>query len=233
MSRLVTALYDTRAEAETARARLAAEAGADHGRIIGRDDGAELERLHLPADDDRGYRDAIAGGAFMLVADVPDGEQPDRIVELLEQSTRTELGSRPLGSSPSAAMPITGSPPSVLSEGGLRVGDVSLERGGARVRTLEPSADRLMTSADDDTHSSFSGRQLTSDEVEAAGLLKERVIEVSEMHEEPVLTKSVFVREELLLKKNISERIETIHDTLRHTEVEVEDRRAGRESDRT
>jgi hypothetical protein len=67
------------------------------------------------------------------------------------------------------------------------------------------------------------GRQLTYEEVEARGLLKDRTIEVVEMREEPVVSKEVFVREEVVVRKTVSERTETIHDTLRRTQIEVDE----------
>ena len=71
-------------------------------------------------------------------------------------------------------------------------------------------------------------RRLSDDDVRAAGLLKDRVIEVSEMREEPVISKTAVVREEVVLTKNVTEQVETIRDTVRHTEVEVEELTDGR-----
>ncbi|MDQ3482193.1 MAG: YsnF/AvaK domain-containing protein [Pseudomonadota bacterium] len=67
------------------------------------------------------------------------------------------------------------------------------------------------------------GRRVSYAEVEALGLLKDRTIEVVEMREEPVIAKEVFVREEVIVRKTISERTETIRDSVRRTQVEVED----------
>ena len=43
------------------------------------------------------------------------------------------------------------------------------------------------------------------------------------MREEPVVTKIAVVREEVIVRKTMQERTETIRDTVRQTEVEVED----------
>ncbi len=66
-------------------------------------------------------------------------------------------------------------------------------------------------------------RRLTDRELEAGGLFKERAIEIAEMREEPVVTKVAVVHEEVIVRKTVKERTETIRDTVRHTEVEVED----------
>ena len=66
-------------------------------------------------------------------------------------------------------------------------------------------------------------RRLSQEEVEAGGLLKNRVIEVVEMREEPVISKEVVIREEVIIRKTVNERVETVDDTVRRTEVEIEE----------
>jgi uncharacterized protein (TIGR02271 family) len=51
---------------------------------------------------------------------------------------------------------------------------------------------------------------------------KEGTIEVSETHEEPVVAKEARVVEEVVIDKDVREHTETIRDTVRRTEVEVE-----------
>ena len=52
---------------------------------------------------------------------------------------------------------------------------------------------------------------------------QERVIEARATAEEAVVTKEARVVEEIGLRKEASERVETVRDTVRHTEVEIED----------
>ena len=56
-------------------------------------------------------------------------------------------------------------------------------------------------------------------------LFKDRVIEAEERAEEAVVSKEARVREELVLRKQAEERTQTVSDTVRRTEVEVEDER--------
>ncbi|HEX4769897.1 MAG TPA: YsnF/AvaK domain-containing protein [Bryobacteraceae bacterium] len=51
---------------------------------------------------------------------------------------------------------------------------------------------------------------------------QEQVIEVEEFAEEPVVAKQARVVEEVRVGKDVSERTETIRDTVRHTEVDVQ-----------
>src|SRR5512143_1280036 len=52
---------------------------------------------------------------------------------------------------------------------------------------------------------------------------KEGTIEMTERTEEPVITKQARVIEEVVLHKDVEQRTETIRDTVRHTDVQVED----------
>ena len=59
-------------------------------------------------------------------------------------------------------------------------------------------------------------------------LFQDRVIEAEERAEEAVVAKEARVKEELTLRKTTDDRTQAISDTVRHTEVEIEDERGGR-----
>ena len=59
-------------------------------------------------------------------------------------------------------------------------------------------------------------------------LFQDRVIEAEERAEEAVVAKDARVKEELTLRKTTDDRTQAISDTVRHTEVEIEDERGGR-----
>jgi stress response protein YsnF len=56
---------------------------------------------------------------------------------------------------------------------------------------------------------------------------RERVVEASETAEEAVVAKEARVTGEVVVRKTAEERTETVRDTVRRTEVEVEDERAS------
>ena len=58
-------------------------------------------------------------------------------------------------------------------------------------------------------------------------LFQDRTIELQEFAEEAIVSKEVRVVEEISLRKEAHDRTETIRDTVRHTEVEIEDGRTG------
>jgi stress response protein YsnF len=109
----------------------------------------------------------------------------------------------------------------------LRVGKRQVSRGGARVHsfTRESPAEEQVSLRDEvvDVESRPSERRLSEADVESGGLFKERVVDIAEMREVPVVTKTAFVREEVIIRKRVVERVETVRDTVRRTQIEVED----------
>ena len=133
MSRTVTALYDTRAEAEAARDRLASAVDLGAARIIGH--AGELDGIHMSADDRHVYREGIRRGAFVLSAEVLGHEQADKIIRIIEETAsfdvdaRQEQWRRDGWSTP----PMTGGASGHASMPGD--GRRETGRGGARVRS--------------------------------------------------------------------------------------------------
>jgi len=56
-------------------------------------------------------------------------------------------------------------------------------------------------------------------------LFRDRTIEMEERAEEAVVAKEARIREELVINKEVEQRTETVSDTVRHTEVDIEDDR--------
>jgi stress response protein YsnF len=240
MSRSVIALYDTRAEAEVARARLFSQVRTEQVQILARSDASKLDQMELSAQDARTYREALDEGSVLLIAEVASSEDGERIVGLLQEAAAGAADPERLGQRLDNAVPGSAVVDEVRipqAQEALRIGKREVVQGGAKVRSFTREQpvheDVRLREEQIEAETRPGGRQLTLEEVQAAGLLKDRVVEVSAMREEPVITKNAVVREEVVLKKVISERVETIHETLRHTEVEVEELpgdRSARES---
>lgn len=233
MSRTLNALYDRRPEAEIARARLAAEADVRDIRILQKSSVAEFAELSLSAEDRQKYRDGLESGASLLSARLKGGEDAEKIVRILEEAagfSSSGAASNP-AQSPTAAMSSAGetleSERIPLVEEELRIGRREVVRGGARVHTSvrEVPIESSITLQQERLHieAQPANRPMSDADVEAGGLLKSRVIELSEMREVPVIAKSAFVREEIVVKKTVEERTEVIHETVKRTEVDIED----------
>ncbi|HEX8481831.1 MAG TPA: DUF2382 domain-containing protein [Allosphingosinicella sp.] len=100
--------------------------------------------------------------------------------------------------------------------GEIRIGEPRLVKGGASVSTFTEEA------AVADEAPLDRGRFLSDSEVAERGLLQERVIEIGEMREEAVVSKQAFIREEVVVRKDVEERTERIAETVRRTELHVE-----------
>jgi len=105
----------------------------------------------------------------------------------------------------------------------LKVGKREVQRGGVRVfsRVVETPVDQSIGLREE--HVNVERRPVDQPISTAdATAFKEQSIELRETAEEAVVQKSARVVEEVLVGKEVSQRQEHIHDTVRHTEVEIE-----------
>jgi uncharacterized protein (TIGR02271 family) len=129
-----------------------------------------------------------------------------------------------------------------VAEEELRIGKRDVTHGRVRVRSYvveEPVTEQVNLREERVSieRRPVSGTTTAGD----ANLFQDRTIAVEEHGEEAVVAKDVRVKEEIALRKDVEERTETVSDTVRHTEVEIEDdrtdddlnRRTGFSSDRT
>ena len=231
MSRAVTAFYDTRAEAETALARVSGRITASRILTAGDNIHAALGAFSLTVAEREACERELEHGGYALVAELRKPRDAAAIVGLLNQPASREA--EPANAEDGAAStPAEETERIPVVEEELRVGKRETRRGGARVRSYVTETPVRQEVELLEERSSIerrpAERRLTEEEIIAGGLLQERVIEISEMREEPVVSKEAWVREEVVVRKNIERRIETIEDTVRRTEVEVEELHADR-----
>lgn len=110
----------------------------------------------------------------------------------------------------------------------LRVGKRDTNRGHVRVRayTVEEPVSESIDLREERVELE---RRPVDREVTAADAFQDRTIEAEEHREEAVVAKDARVVEEIGLRKTSDTHRETISDTVRHTEVEVEDDRDDRD----
>ena len=117
----------------------------------------------------------------------------------------------------------------------LHVGKRETSRGRVRIqsRVVERPVEEQVNLREERVHVE---RRPASGTAQAGTLgsdaFQERTIEVEERGEEAVVSKEARVTEELVVRKDVDERTQTVSDTVRKTEVEVEDER-GAEAART
>lgn len=110
----------------------------------------------------------------------------------------------------------------------LHVGKREVDRGGVRVRSYvveEPVHEEVSLREErvEIERRPAGGRAAAA--TDDAGLFREQTIEVSERGEEAVVSKDAVVTEEVVVRKSADQRTENIDDTVRRTEVEVDDTR--------
>jgi uncharacterized protein (TIGR02271 family) len=135
-----------------------------------------------------------------------------------------------------AAVPQSGAPRTTQAAGGreevipvteesLKVGKREVSHGRVRVRSyvVETPVNERVNLREE--HVRVERRPVDRPATAADNLFRERTIEAEEKAEEAVVAKEARVKEELVVKKDVGQRTETVSDKVRRTEVEVEDER--------
>lgn len=108
-----------------------------------------------------------------------------------------------------------------VAEESLTVGKRAVERGRVRVHShvIETPVEESVRLRDETVH--VERRAATGGEV-PTDAFRDRTIEVSETDEEAVVQKQARVTGEVVVRKDVEERAETVRDTVRKTEVDIE-----------
>ena len=145
------------------------------------------------------------------------------------QTNLSAMSSSETAAAPSRAAATAGAEEVIpVYEEQLRVGKRDVSHGRVRIRSYvveTPVNEQVPLHSE-----SVQVERKPVDRPIAAGdaLFQDRVIEADERAEEAVVGKETRVKEELTLRKTAADRTQDISDTVRHTEVEVQDDRGGR-----
>jgi uncharacterized protein (TIGR02271 family) len=112
-----------------------------------------------------------------------------------------------------------------IAEEQLRVGKRDVSHGRVRIRSyvVEQPVQEQVNLREEHVH--VERRPADRPVTGADNLFRERTIEAEERAEEAVVSKEARVKEELVLKKDVDQRTDTVSDKVRRTEVEVDDKR--------
>lgn len=270
MSRTITAMFESRADAEAGKERLRA-AGVDASHIQVHDQSthqtgsqysthqdrgtwASIKNAFLPDEDRHTYEEGFRRGHAVLTADVPD-DQADDAVRALEEANTVDIDERAggwrqsgwdyqgdagnrgamFGGAATGATGAMGAGTTGLREGSteevipvveeqLVVGKREVERGGVRVRSYvsEIPVHEQVRLREEQVHVE---RRPVDQPIDAlqGDAFRERTIDVTATAEEAVVGKNARVVEEVVVSKTVGERTEQIDDTVRRTEVDVDD----------
>lgn len=247
-NRTITAVFDSAAEAESAARDLAVKIGGVRaGLYSSQSDVTELNRLGVAGPDRAVLEESMRRGGTVLSATVPATEF-NAAADVLETAGAVDLDSREAEwrkagwtheaagttatgtatTGTTAAAPKTGGREETIPivEEHLSVGKRETQHGRVRVRsyTVETPVEEQVTLHQE--HVNVERRPVDRPAgAVGADAFKERTIEASETSEEAVVAKEARVREEVVINKTSDDATRTVKDTVRHTEVEVDDDR--------
>ena len=120
-----------------------------------------------------------------------------------------------LGTSKETVIPIV--------EEELEVGKRQVQSGGAHIRTgvIETPVEQAVNLREE--HINVTRHAVNAPVMDSAAAFQEQSFEVTETDEVPVVSKTSRVVEEVVVGKTATERTETVRDTVRRTDVEIDD----------
>jgi len=176
---------------------------------------AEIVGRGFGEEDARGFAGEAAGGKRLVAAKVPE-DQVERAVAVMERHEAARGGGRAGSGGGETVQEV---------EEELSVGKRKVASGGVRVTSsvVERPVQRTVTLREEHVEAGRrrADRGLSPEEAEAA--FEERTVEVLGTSEEAVVRKEARVVGEVSLGRQTTERKETVRDTVRRTEVEVEE----------
>lgn len=162
------------------------------------------------------YVEALAewGGPGMNGSTTSYDQNSDRSVSPTALATDSDTTMRTTGTDGDETIPVV--------EEQVRIGKREVERGGVRVRSYvtERPVEEQVRLRDETVR--VERRPVDRPVSGADDVFRERSIELTETDEEAVISKEARVIEEVVVRKDVEERVETVRDTVRRTDVEVE-----------
>ena len=206
-----------------------------------------IKNAFVPDEDRHTYEEGVRRGGFLLTADVSD-DNVDAAVRVLEESDSINVDDRSQewkssgwDHAPAAAVgaglgtaafgadrasgttDVAGEQSIPIIEEQLVVGKREVDRGGARVRsyvTETPVHEQVRLR---DEKINVQRRAVDRPLTDADDAFRERTIDVTATGEEAVVGKTARVVEEVVVSKTAGERVEDINDTVRRTDVEIDE----------
>jgi uncharacterized protein (TIGR02271 family) len=264
MATTITALFDSRSDAEAAKDRLkAARVDADHVHLHDksstgyRDSGYSshqdrgvwdsVKNAFAPDEDRHAYEEGVRRGGTLLTADVDD-DCVDEAVRVLEEANSIDIDDRSsqwrssgwdyagAGTADAAGgasalggfnreQNVAGEREEVIPivEENLVVGKRDVNRGGVRVRSYVSEVPVHEQIRLRNEYVNVERRAVDLPLSAADGdAFRERTIDMTATGEEAVVGKNARVVEEVVVSKTAEEHVETIDDTVRKTEVEID-----------
>ncbi len=247
MTQTITALFDTVEQAEQAANDLAIRVGGVRGTIYSAPTASDIDTLSVPNEDRAVLRENIRRGGAVFYAEVPE-EKFQAVADALEAAGAVDFDEREAawrregwtGSSGAAAptggtTAVTGATRDFGTSGGeeripiveerVNIGKRQTGHGRVRIRSYVVETPVQEQVALREERVQVERRPVDRPAAAGDDAFRERTIEATESGEEAVVSKEARVKEELVIRKTAEEQTQTVQDTVRRTEVEVQDER--------
>lgn len=171
------------------------------------------------------YSEAVRRGSCVLVVDAADDDEAERASDIIERYSPVDIDERESQWRQSGWQPTAGSGDEAkipIVEEQLQVGKREVQRGGIRVvsRIRETPVEETLNLREE--HASVERRPVDRPATASDNAFKEQSFEVRETSEEAVVGKTARVVEEVVVGKESSTREQKVKDTVRKTDVEVQ-----------
>jgi uncharacterized protein (TIGR02271 family) len=244
------AVYDTAAHADAAvrdlrSANVPAEAITQHakneamsdftGSAPAQEQGFWASLFGAEPDDDTTVYDRSIESGSTVVTVRAGADQYDRVIAILEKHNPIDPDERaaqygslettttaPAVGAPGTAAPMTNGGAIQLAEESLSVGKRAVSGGTTRIRKyiVETPVEEQVNLRSEKVV--IERRPITEDRPAGDASFADKTIEMTEMSEEAVASKTARITEEIGLRKEASDRVETVKDTVRREEAKVE-----------
>ncbi len=191
-------------------------------------------------DDDRRtvtqhYDEAVRRGNAVLTVSLDDASRADYISDLLDDCGAVDVDERvaqwrgagyasPALGSVAASGDVDGGQTLQSIEEQLKIGKQTVQRGRVRIHrsTSERPVEEQVALHDERVRVERKPVDRAATEADLSGAFEDRHIELTETTEEAVVAKTARVVEEVRLRTDATDRVETVHDTVRSTEFDIE-----------
>jgi uncharacterized protein (TIGR02271 family) len=247
----IVAIYDTAAQADAAvrdlkAANVPADAISRHAGTTGSTTAAPAQEQGFWAslfggEPDTGaevYDRSLQNGSTVVTVKASEQQITD-VSEILERHNPVDVDERAAGyglsqttttRAPLAQVAPDTAATAAPTEGGtiqlaeeqLSVGKRAVNRGTTRIRrfVVETPVEQQVSLRDETIR--VERRAVTGGSPVTGADFTERTVEMTETDEEAVVAKTARVTEEVVVSKDVTERVETVRDTVRRDEVEIE-----------
>ena len=179
--------------------------------------------LSIPEPEARSYAEGVRRGGTLVTVQAAE-DRADLAAEILERHGAVDIDRRTAEWRQGGWTDLREGEVKVpVVEEELQVGKRQVQRGGVRVysRLTETPVEETVQLREEQVKVDRRPVDRPASQADLAGL-REGGVEVTATAEEPVVSKQARVVEEVVVGKQVSERTETVRDTVRRTEVEVE-----------